>query len=46
MSTPSLRWSPWFKLIVSNHLLQWWRDLDNAMRTDAHAQRDTIHRYV
>lgn len=28
-----LRWSPWFRILVENHLDGWWKDLRATMQT-------------
>jgi isopentenyl-diphosphate delta-isomerase len=38
-----LRWSPWFRIIAKTFLDTWWRDLDNALSTDKHADYGRVH---
>ena len=44
MSDPTLRWSPWFRIIADNFLTKWWKSLDDTMNTDEYTDYQTIHR--
>ena len=40
-----LRWSPWFKHIVDSLLIDWWKDLDATLNTDACVDLKNIYRF-
>lgn len=39
-----LMWSPWFRIIATQFLDQWWRELDIALTTDKFLDTATVHR--
>lgn len=41
-----LLWSPWFKIIVDNHLIKWWAELDLAFSSNKYCEYSKIHRYL
>ena len=43
MADPTLRWSPWFRIICERFLDTWWEDLDATIGSDAHVDLGTIH---
>lgn len=43
MSSPELKWSPWFRKIVNNWYDKWIADVDTTLTTDKHVD-DKIHR--
>ena len=40
-----LLWSPWFRIIVSRWMGDWWGDLEETLSTDKHVDDSTIHRF-
>jgi isopentenyl-diphosphate delta-isomerase len=46
LADSQLKWSPWFRLIVDNHLMHWWQDVDTAINTNKFEVYDKIYRYI
>lgn len=42
---PTLKWSPWFKLIAQHLLPVWWDNIDEALSSDRFVELETIHRF-
>eukprot|EP00286_Rhodomonas_abbreviata_P028817 CAMPEP_0181311428 /NCGR_PEP_ID=MMETSP1101-20121128/13131_1 /TAXON_ID=46948 /ORGANISM="Rhodomonas abbreviata, Strain Caron Lab Isolate" /LENGTH=306 /DNA_ID=CAMNT_0023418157 /DNA_START=10 /DNA_END=930 /DNA_ORIENTATION=+ len=40
-----LLWSPWFRIIATKFLGEWWEDLPKTLSTDAFFDPATIHRF-
>jgi farnesyl-diphosphate farnesyltransferase len=47
MMLPSsgLLWSPWFRIIVENFLVHWWKDLATTLETDKFVDVTSIHHF-
>lgn len=45
LKDPSLKWSPWFRIIVDKFLIFWWADLTRTLNTDSFHDYHTIHRF-
>lgn len=40
-----LLWSPWFRIIVENFLVHWWKDLNKTLTTNMFVDYKTIYRF-
>lgn len=45
MKQKDLLWSPWFKIIASNFLNHWWKDLRSTLTTDKFVDVKSIYRF-
>lgn len=46
INDPKLLWSPWFRVIASKHLLDWWNELDITLNTEKFVNHQFIYRYL
>ena len=41
-----LKWSPWFRIIVKEFLLEWFEDLDTLFTSDKYVNLEEIRRFI
>ena len=46
MQDPTLKWSPWFRVIADRLLKTWWSDLSATLNTDKYVELDKIYRFL